>query len=263
MFRYRWIVTGAAVWHLTAISVASLPSPREIRPSDGQGNREPTTQLAWLAEEAYGQLASSAEVLWSASAPLRPLTRRYVRAIGLGQQWKMFSDPPDADQYGMMRYHVSPFPGARAAWADRELVFPIVPEDRYRPYTDSFFEEKAFRTARQRYLVKLQDLENVTRVADLPRDLLPIIRFYAERYRARHLSEGEEIVVSELWFGRAPVPIPGGVDPGLPEARKAVLRSYYEEPRSQLGASRMRLPVGSTEREADIEWTLVYFEDAR
>lgn len=263
MFRYRWIVTGAAVWHLTAISVASLPSPREIRRSGDQGDRETTTQLAWLADEAYGQLVSSAEVLWSASAPLRRLTRPYVRAIGLEQQWKMFSDPPDADQYGMMRYHVSPFPGGRAAWVDRELVFPIVSEDRYRPYTDSFFEEKAFRNARQRYLIKLRDLKNVTRVADLPRDVLPLVRFYAGRYRTRQLSEGEEIARAELWFGRAPVPPPGGEDPALPEARKAVLRTYYEEPRSQLGASRMRLPVGSTEREADIAWTLVYFEDAQ
>ena len=114
MFRYRWLVTGAAVWHLTAISVASLPSPDEIRKSDDTGDRKTTTQLAWLADEAYGQLASADEVLWNTSAPLRRLTRRYVRAIGLEQQWKMFSEPPDADQYGMMRYYISPFPGGRA-----------------------------------------------------------------------------------------------------------------------------------------------------
>ena len=162
-----------------------------------------------------------------------------------------------------MRYHVRSGAGSATLWVDRELIFPMTREDVYRPFSSSYYEEKALRNMRQRFLRNLREQEQVTRVADLPKDLVPVVRYYSARYRARNLTEGETIGRAELWLGSAPVAAPGQQESAAMDARLTALRAYHLAPRSQLHTPASTLPVGSREREADISWTLVYFEAPR
>jgi hypothetical protein len=170
----------------------------------------------------------------------------------------MFSEPPESDQYVHMRYYVRTATAADSLRVDRELIFPARREDRFRPFNASYYEEKVVRNARQRFL---RALGNTTpsRVADLPRDLVPIVRYYAER-RRRTLPPGDTISRAELWIGSAPVRPPGAIEAPLQMERVDVLRDYYDGPSSFWVPAGSRPRVGSSSREADITWTFLFVE---
>jgi hypothetical protein len=210
----------------------------------------------------HGAWSASTGAVWDLSAPLRRVARAYTRAIGLEQRWNMFSEPPDSDQYALMRYYIQTRSSVSGVRVDRALVFPARREDRFRWFNAGYYEEKAVRNARQAFMRRLAEGPEARRVSDLPLDLLPVVRYYAGRYRGQ-LADGETITRAEIWAGSAPVPPPDGVESAQAVARLKALRDYYEDSQPVWIRQGSFQPVGSTAREADVTWTLLYFEEWR
>jgi hypothetical protein len=260
----RWFVAALAAWHMIAITVASVPAPRDLpapRATAPAADNRLAAMTAPILDTAYAQWRTAARGLWRASAPLRRVTGPYIRITGLEQRWNMFAEPPERDQYIRMRYYTRPASGASAVWVEDELIYPVQTEDRYRPPSVSYYEEKAVRNARQRFFRALRDEPNVTRVEELPRDLHPVVRYYAARQRLRHLETGDQVVRAELWVGSAPVAAPGTSDWPQLQARMAALRAARDEPMSEMRRPEYLPTVGAGERQVDITWTLMYFEE--
>ena len=73
----RKAVSAFVVWHLTAITVASLPTTLRVQPP----------------------------------ALIGSPVRTYISMTGLAQQWAMFSDPPRVDTYWRVRHYIQPATG--------------------------------------------------------------------------------------------------------------------------------------------------------
>jgi hypothetical protein len=194
----------------------------------------------------------------------------YLALTGLGQNWKMFSSPSSDHRYLRARYYVGlrVESGAGAGdplWTATELILPAHREDQLRflqSYRDSF-RDKALAVALERFYTA-RDVSLVrrdTKSEELPDDLAPIARYFARRFEGVMLRSDERVLRTEIWSGTAPMPPPGSTpNQTLTEARLAVLRKYYEGP-VQNHFGRPVYPVyHRAEREADISWTLEYFE---
>lgn len=255
----RWFLPLLVSAHVTAITVASVPAPRDLR-----SRRTPAPAAAPYPAAFFDGLHQATlhviEAAWPVLGRLRNATRPYVRAIGLEQRWNMFAEPPDTDQYAHMRYYIRSASGS-TLWVARELIFPASREDVYRPFGAAYYEEKAVRVSRQRFMRNLRDNGTPTQFSDLPKDLLPLVRFYSRRYEAEELTNGESIARAEIWLGSAPVSPPGVGDPASVATRMDILRAYHEAPRMQPPSE--TVPIGTSEREADITWTLMYAEARR
>jgi hypothetical protein len=178
--------------------------------------------------------------------------------IGLEQRWNMFQEPPEDDQYIHMRYYVAS--GARSVVrVDREMVYPAEREDRFWWVNWANHEEKAVRNARQAFGRAMRDLRNVKGVGDLPPQLAPVLRHYTGRHR-RRLLPTESLVRAELWLGWARIPPPGQDQMETTLRRLDVLRDYLDDPRTAWVPAGTYPPVGTAERESDIDWTLAYYE---
>lgn len=257
--RHTWIVL-LSIWHLTAITVESIPPPSEDREAistEGIPQIWPAATLGPMLDTADSVWEAGVRRLWNVTGPIRRLTRAYTRTIGLEQRWNMFSEPPESDQYVHMRYYVRTAT-EDSLRVDRELIFPARREDRFRPFNASYYKEKAVRNARQRFFRALGST-NPSRLADLPRDLAPIVRYYTDR-RRRTVPPGDTIVRAELWVGSAPVEPPGGGQAPLQMERLDVLRDYYDGSSSFWVPAGTRPRVGSSSREADITWTFLFVE---
>jgi hypothetical protein len=92
-------------------------------------------------------------------------------------------------------------------------------------------------------------------------ELQPAARYFSREFAKGRLQAGERIVRVEVWLGRSPSPPPGrSENPQIKAKREQVLDGYYREPvESQLGNVRYP-PYGAAEQEADITWTLMFFE---
>jgi hypothetical protein len=263
MAKSAWVIVVLSAWHMAAISIASIPLASDMEPPASE-----SVPTQWISRQV-GPVLDDVQGAWlgvlQASEPvlgrLRRVARAYSRAIRLEQRWNMFSEPPAMDQYAHMRYYVTS--GARDVMrVDRELIFPAARrDDRFRFFNVSYYEEKALRNARQGYLRRLRNREDVTRIAQLPRDLVPVVRYYANRYRTRNLTGNETIARAEIWLGNAPVPPPGTPESEEVLARASALAQYYDDARPTWAAMRSRHPVGYAEREGDITWTLMFVEE--
>jgi hypothetical protein len=167
-----------------------------------------------------------------------------------------------------VRYHVAP---GRVA---TELILPAHREDRVRlvkGVADSF-RDKAVSTALDRFTShstrimqeaqRDDDLDPSRALARLarnpPPDLVPVVRFFGDRFAGTQLGPGERIVRQEVWYGLAP--LPADADPG--SERLEALRRYYAGPSLATAAPYPAAArYGATEREADIVWTLIYVHE--
>ena len=227
----RKAVSAFIVWHLTAITVASLPAPRAQLP-----------------------------------ALLGSPVRTYISMTSLAQQWAMFSDPPRVDTYWRVRHYIQPANGR--LWTATELVGPAHREDRVRlarSFRDSF-QDKALELAYEGFLKRrrLSALAPGARPRDLPDDLAPIGRWFARRFaRKRPLEAEERIVRTEVWVGTADNKAFGGpIDWQALVNRRVALLEYADGPVED----RLRVPpyppYHGVEEEAGIRWMLEYFEES-
>jgi hypothetical protein len=258
---YRWLIIPLVAWHIVAIVVASLPPPEDT-PRQAGGERAAAAMAKRAIDWTYQGYSTIYEETRPVLGPVRRAARFYLRNITLGQNWNMFSEPPNSDQYIHLRYYVEPVGEPGTAHVARELIFPARDEETFRAPNAAYYEEKALRNARQRFLTKLRTLPNVTRVSELPRDLEPVVRYYSSRYR-RRLPEDEQLTRTEIWLGSAPVPPPGSGDAAQAAEREAVLGEYRRETADAAGgvapaAHLLPHPVGTKQTEADISWTLFY-----
>ena len=254
------VVVALFAWHLFAVGLSSIPSPTD--PSRRDNSELPDVSLSRAVGPVLDRFDAAwntgLEPLWRMVAPIRRLTTAYTRMIGLEQRWNMFQEPPEDDQYIHLRYYVKT--GARSVVrVDREMVFPAEREDRFWWINWAHHEEKAVRNARQAFSRALTSLEHVNRVEDLPPQLAPVLRYYAGRHRTRLLAT-ESLIRAELWLGWARVPPPGQDQAETTSRRLDVLRDYLDDPRTAWTALGNYPPLGSSERESDILWTLAYYE---
>src|SRR5262245_31381810 len=110
MTRTRWIASAFIVWHLTSIAIGSLPTlpwvARDKPPSIFPAATWAADQLAWGGSTA---VAAAQRV---ASRAIGKPVNWYIDLTGLGQNWAMFSNPPQYDRYWRVRYYIES-PGGR------------------------------------------------------------------------------------------------------------------------------------------------------
>jgi hypothetical protein len=268
----HWMLSVFVVWHLTATTLGSLASPGAVRPVDPP--RHPDHDVvAGTLTPALDSIAAAAapmpDAVLRGAGPLRRLADLYLQTIGVSQSWKMFSNPPEVDWYLRARYFVgrSPDEGGpgEPLWTATELILPAHREDRMRlvtSYWDSF-RDKAVTSALQRFHSKRHDglLKPDTKSSELPDDLAPIGRYFARRFQREALKADERILRTEIWYGVAPMPPPGGtLDRSETEARARVLWNYYEGPVERRFGRPVYPLYHILQWEADIRWYLEYFE---
>jgi hypothetical protein len=260
MTRTRWIVSAFIAWHLTSITITSLPTaPWQARVALPAFFRVPSL----IADQIAGGISAAVAALVRAStwAVGRPVAL-YVDITGLEQSWAMFSNPPQFDRYWRVRYYVAP-PDGRV-WMATELIGPAHREDRIRlfqSYRDSY-RDKAFEIALDGFMKRLEPgvVGPGTLPEQLPDDLAPIGRFFARRFAAT-LPEGEKVIRTEVWVGTVdnkpmgePVRILVAIE------RHAALLGYTEGPVEERLRVRPYPPYHGVEEEGDIRWVMEYYE---
>ena len=256
------LIVALSAWHLFAVGLSSIPGPTEPSP-------RPLREIpnVWLSR-TVGPVLDRVEVarntvlepLWRMLSPVRRLTDAYTRLIGLEQRWNMFQEPPEDDQYIHVRYYVRAAGRSGVIRVDREIVFPAEREDRFWWVNWAHYEEKAVRNARQAFGKALVGRQHVKSVDDLPIEFRPVLRHYTGRHRSR-LLDSEALIRAELWLGWAPVPDPGQDQAAATSHRLAVLADYLDDPRAAWTTVGNYPVLGSTEHEADITWTMAYYEE--
>ena len=257
----HWALSLFFVCHLTSISLASLPPAR--RP-DSIELRHPTGDL--LAAVFTPVLDRGAKVfsgfhltLLAGARPVRPLTAAYVKATGLRQNWNMFSRPWTDNRYARLRYyvasHASKVTGGKPSWMATEIVFPKLRQADRRHLVRSyraFARDKAFMTA-------MEGLSPQRSLSEFPSDLVPVVRYLADRFRQDHLVAEERIVRTELWLGTSPLrPRASGVDSRTQDAN-ALIESY-DGPVEAAVLLDTYLPIHATETQEEVVWQLEFFE---
>ena len=267
----RWAVSVFCVWHVLAIGLGSLASPGavlEVGPPRHPTNDPIAAALTPALDTAAAVVAPVLDGIIDAAAPLQRWAAEYLALTGVGQSWKMFTNPPEVHQYLRIRYFVGRTTidtAGESAWTATELVFPAHREDDVRLVRGYWaaFRDKAMTSALQRFHENRHSrlLKAETKSAELPDDLAPIARYFAKRYQNRALGPDERIVRTEVWYGVAPMPPPGGTyEPARVDARLSVLRGYYDGPVENHFGRPARTPYHSSENEADITWVLEYYE---
>jgi hypothetical protein len=173
--------------------------------------------------------------------------------MGLRQQWNMFANPLPVDQYVRLGYYVSTAAGPERLF--QELVLPAQHEDRVRLVHQ--FRDKAVLNAFETFF---RNLKSTPSPDSLPRDFMPLIRYFRERFKARHLRIDEQVARTDLWIGAATIPPRGHAVPSdVLQTRLAVLNEYFDGPIG-VNASLPYPKRESAQREADILWTLEYID---
>ena len=269
----RWALSVFFVWHVIATGLGSLePSGFELTvgPPRHPENDPIAATLTPALDSLAAVVAPALDGFIRAARPLGQLAAAYLDIIAVGQHWKMFSIPPNTNEYVRVRYYVGP----RAAtgqtslgpvWTATELVMPAHHEDEvklFQAYRDSF-RDKAMMVARDRFRRNLPTrlIKPDTVSSELPDDLAPIARYFARRFQREALRSDEDILRTEIWFGAAPMPPPGTTpDPTRVEARLSVVRGYYDGPVEDHFARPATPVYHAAEEESDIIWVLEYFE---
>jgi hypothetical protein len=266
MSRQEWVASILIVYHLTALGVAAVPDSQSVPLLEVvDASADPVSRtLTPLFDESAQALASSRSTLYRLLGPVRPLVNPYL-AAGVGDQsWNMFSNPYREDQYLRLDHHVTNGQ-ATTSRVLRELVLPAERENRVRLVYR--VRDKFLGNTLVRFKVGLGTLEMAgertpaQRQAELDQLLERLFHPIARYYRSQltpHLPYGERVTRIEVWYGIAPIPPPGDTLPASAVAdRLARLEPYHDGPAVVDMPSRPR-PPGSTEREADIQWTLLY-----
>lgn len=269
----RFILSLCFSWHVFAIGFGSLGSPGGV----GRVGLPRHPQRDALAAAVTPRLdALAATVVPVASlydrTPLlvRLVVQDYLSLTGVAQSWKMFSNPPQTDQYLRVRYYIGPAAAADSGqaqpiWTATELVLPAHREDHVRlvrGYWDAF-RDKALTSALARFHEdrNFSDIRPDTRSDELPDHLAPIVKYFARRFARVALRPDERILRSEIWYGTAPMPAFGkGAPTGRSEARAAALQAYFAGPVENHFGRPIYPPYHAGQQEADIDWVLEYFE---
>lgn len=274
MSRNRLALSVVLAWHVFAMGLAAVPFPGidplpAVALSRHISDDPIAATVAPALDAAVEPVAPVLGIALNAARPLRRLAGNYMDLLRVGQRWSMFANPPTFDQYIRVRYYVgsSPLPGVapRIAWTATELVLPAHREDQIRAF-QSFRDssrDKALAIAlddfRARLATKLDRDGRLPR--DLPDDLAPIGRYFGRRFERTYLKSNERVLRTEVWYAEVLNPVRGAtLKPADIDARRAVLRSYYTGPVRGPASSYGTLAYGSSEKEADIKWTLLYFE---
>jgi hypothetical protein len=260
---YRWLVSSLIVFHLTSLIVATLPPPGELRKVAEVRTHVDSDAVAQVLTPMFDRtaiaVAKTESWLYSVFSPLRAVTRGYAGA-GLTQRWRMFAHPSTADRYIRLRYYVDG--GGPTLTATSELVLPVGDGESLR-----YFRGKAIRNALEAYHDKDYRSASSTTAAEpdpvVFRDLVPITRYYRSRFARAQSGTAANVVRTEFWFGRAPIPPPGRRNPpDVLVERAGVLAAYVAG--TAVETSRYAVPrLGDIEKEADIVWELEYVEDGR
>jgi hypothetical protein len=268
----RWLLSLFFVWHLVAIALGSVASPGAVLPV-GPPRHPDNDRIAAVLTPPLDRIAATLApvpaALSRAAGPLQRLSERYLEMTGTAPSWKMFSNPPEVHQYLRVRYYVSARgadgAGGAATWTATELVLPAHREDEIRWFRAYWaaFRDKALTSALQRFHLNRSDrlVRPETTSTELPDDLAPVARYFARRFERRALRVDEHITRTEVWYGVAPMAPPAvAIDRRLLEARRAVLRRYYQGPVEDHFGPPAHPPYHGTESEADIQWVLEYLE---
>lgn len=177
----------------------------------------------------------------------------------------MFVPPSRTDEYVRLRYYVgstAPHSSGAPTWTASEIVLPAHPFSEVRGIA-AFRDrrrDKAVDTMADLYRQRMRTRQKAG-PAGFSAELQPAARYFSRQFAKRRLQAGERIVRVEVWLGRSPSPPHGRSDnPDLKARREQVLDGYYRGGvESQLGNVRYS-PYGAAEQEADITWTLMFFE---
>lgn len=254
---YRWMLSALIVFHITAVLMGLLPQPSELKAVTEVRHPVETDRVALVLTPIFDRLAlfveRSERILYDATRSIRMATRFYART-GLKQRWQMFANPSTDDRYIRLRYYVDS--GEIFLNVSTELVLPVADTESRR-----YVRGKAIRNALNSY----QDKDYRTPSLDSPEsivfpDLVPVTRYYRDRFVRARLKNPQRVVRTEFWLGRAPIPPPGyQLDANTISKRERMLDAYKSLP--QTTASRYTLPArGASEREADIVWNLQFVD---
>ena len=252
----RWLVSTLIAIHLTAISVASLPDPRELNLVGSASRPTPAADalartVTPILDATVVALTPLEEQAFRLTTPLRALTRTYIQA-GLRQKWNMFANPVTADQYVRVVHYVgsSREPGRIRVFS--ELALPGQRENR--PRLVHMFRDKAILNSLEALAVNRLEAHDAARSSDLD----PVAAYFGNQFKAAYLAPGETVVRTEVWFGGAPMPPTGRrVTDSALQARWDVLQRYWDGP-DEASASPTPPLQGTLQGEADIAWRLDY-----
>lgn len=284
----RWLISIFLCCHLTALAVAAIPSPIDLRQADGR--RPPAEALSAALGPLFDLAPASTDdavsahvrpvldaanvlvgeiagIVWWLTGPVRAASDSYVGSLGLAQGWKMFGNPPRGGEYLRLRYYSSRGPAdADALTVATELVFPAV-SDAERRLLAAYRQghrDKAVSNAFTAYLQTRMRTDGRRAAEDgspdpaLARTFVPLVRYFSGRY-AGGLGDGGRLVRTEAWYGWATLRARGDL-PLAPRSRAAALGRYYRGVQEQPAPRPIFQPLDTIEREADVLWTLIYVE---
>lgn len=264
----RWFISLLLIGHVIALTVGAIPPPDPAAP--GTEVRSPTRNpvaaaLTPVLDASIPSFHRLHELAWHGTAWLRGPATWYVGLTGLGQSWRMFMNPPQYDEYLLVRYHVvnadSPT-GSRSAWTARELAFPAHREDRVRllqSFRDSYTDKAIAMAIADSMGLRGAPAGAAGADADGPEPLESVANFFSQRFAERHLIPGEAISRTEIWIARAGNRPPGSpAQPGVLRARRAVLERYYLGPVETRSIQSHFPRNGDIFQEADLTWVLEY-----
>jgi hypothetical protein len=270
----RWLLSLLLLYHLVAVAADAIPSPdeltgvAEVRHPHDDGIAALVTPML---DRAALSLARFEPTLFAWSQPLRQITQPYISA-GLRQHWVMFAGTITGARYVRLDYYVATDGSLGNPQVFRELVLPSAREDRVRwlrQYLDKAVVNTldTYFTNLAKYHGAFDGIEPPGRPSalesseSLPRDFVPLLRYFRTRFQRTHLPANARIVRTDLWYGVAEIPPPvQPVNDRVSKGRRKLLNEYQEGPTRIVGTASTNPQRGAVEQEADILWKLEYVE---
>ena len=271
--RRRTLISVFLVFHLFALALSAIPSSADLKAAVGV-RESSDDRLSRPVRPTLDQLALVVRGATAALARLSPLTTPlvagYVTRLGLNQTWNMFGNPPRGSEYVRFRYFWT-----RAAFRDgsvmlsTELIFPVAATGEGR-LLRSYWEsqrDKAVSNAVTAYFIERTrrglspgGTGSANGLDDaLGRTFLPMVGYFTDRFARGKLAPGDRLVRTEVWYGWGESR-PRGGKVAAPQSRADALEKYAIGISDERVSSLRFGAVGRSEREADIQWTVLYVQ---